>query len=114
VPFAPLFLSPAACPSIACAASGAGNKSDSESLAAVAAVVTEHLAEIKALSPNVKVNRFVCGSCLDFKLLITQDLDDYGPWAESDHKPEGNFVKKISAIEGISAVEVQTITNMEI
>ena len=89
-----------------------GDKTDSASLAAVAAEVEKVLPKVKGLSPNVVVNRFVCGSCLDFKLQITQDLNDYGPWSENDHAPEADFIAAIKGIDGISEVETQTITNM--
>ena len=58
------------------------------------------------------MNRLVCGSCLDFKLMITNDLDAYGPWSETDHAPEAEFIAKLKAIDGVSQVETQTITNM--
>merc|ERR1719469_1219796 len=91
-----------------------GNKSDSESLEAIAKVVDEYLPQIKAVAPGVKVNRLVCGSCLDFKLMTTVPLGDYGGWEEKDHAPEKEFIEKITAIEGVSQVETQTITNVEI
>jgi len=91
-----------------------GDKTDSESLAAVATIVDDMLPTLKGLSPGVTINRLVCGSCLDFKLMITMPLDDYGPWSEKDHAPESDFLSKIKAIDGISVVESQTITNMEL
>lgn len=91
-----------------------GDKSDSESLEAIAKVVDELLPEIKKVSDGVTVNRLVCGSCLDFKLMTTVPLDDYGPWEESGHAPEAEFLEKIKAIDGVSQVETQTITNVEI
>merc|ERR1719362_2160659 len=59
-----------------------GNKSDSASLEAISKVVDEYLPAIKGVSSDVKVNRLVCGSCLDFKLMTTVPLDDFGPWEE--------------------------------
>merc|ERR1719384_2756645 len=64
-----------------------GDKSDSESLEAIAKVVDEYLPQIKAVSPGVTVNRLVCGSCLDFKLMTTVPLEDYGTWEGNDHAP---------------------------
>mmetsp|Transcript_3475 Transcript_3475/g.7355 ORF Transcript_3475/g.7355 Transcript_3475/m.7355 type:complete len:150 (-) Transcript_3475:81-530(-) len=89
-----------------------GDKTDSESLAAVAGVVEKHLSTIKGLSSGVTVNRLVCGQCLDFKLQITMPLDDYGPWSENDHSPEADFLAALKGIDGVSQVETQTITNM--
>ena len=91
-----------------------GDKTDSESLEAIAKVVDEYLPQIKAASSDAKVNRLVCGSCLDFKLMTTVPLDDFGPWEEKGFAPEAEFLEKIKAIEGVSQVETQTITNMEI
>ena len=60
-----------------------GDKSTSESLESVAKVVEELLPEIKKASDDVTVNRLVCGSCLDFKLMTTVPLEDYGKWEEA-------------------------------
>jgi hypothetical protein len=91
-----------------------GDKSDSESLEAISKVVDEYLPQIKAASKDATVNRLVCGGCLDFKLMTTVPLDDFGPWEESGFAPEAEFLEKIKAIDGVSQVETQTITNMEI
>jgi len=91
-----------------------GDKATSESLEAIAAVVDDLLPTIKGISDDITVNRLVCGGCLDFKLMMTVPLDDFGPWEESGYAPESEFLEKIKAIEGVSMVETQTITNMEI
>ena len=51
-----------------------GDKATSESLEEISKVVDEYLPTIKGISDGVKVNRLVCGSCLDFKLMITVPL----------------------------------------
>ncbi|KAI2511432.1 hypothetical protein MHU86_2868 [Fragilaria crotonensis] len=91
-----------------------GDKATSESLEAIAKVVDEFLPEIKKISEGVTVNRLVCGACLDFKLMTTVPLDDFGPWEASGYAPEAEFLEKIKSIPGVSQVETQTITNMEI
>eukprot|EP00980_Cylindrotheca_fusiformis_P001413 scaffold345_cov134-Cylindrotheca_fusiformis.AAC.24 len=91
-----------------------GDKSTSESLESLSKVVDEYLPELKKLSDEVTVNRLVCGACLDFKLMTTVPLDDFGPWEESGYAPEKEFLEKIKAIPGVSQVETQTITNMEL
>ena len=58
------------------------------------------------------MNRLVCGGCLDFKLQMTQDLDDFVKWEEKGFAPEEDFISKLKAIDGVSQVETQTITNM--
>jgi hypothetical protein len=89
-----------------------GDKSDSESLEAIAGVVAEYLPEIKKVSADATVNRLVCGACLDFKLMTTVPLADFGPWEASGFAPEAEFLEKLKAIPGVSQVETQTITNM--
>ena len=91
-----------------------GDKSDSESLEAIAGVVAEYLPEIKKASADATVNRLVCGACLDFKLMTTVPLADFGPWEASGFAPEAEFLEKLKAIPGVSQVETQTITNMVI
>lgn len=41
-------------------------------------------------------------------------LDDFGPWEAKGFEPEATFLEKIKAIDGVSVVETQTITNMEV
>lgn len=47
-------------------------------------------------------------------LLFKVPLDDFGPWEEKGYAPEAEFLEKLKAIDGVSQVETQTITNMEI
>ena len=57
-----------------------GDKATSESLEAIAAVVDDLLPTIKGISDGITVNRLVCGGCLDFKLMMTVPLEDFGAW----------------------------------
>lgn len=91
-----------------------GDKTDSESLEAISNVLDEYLPQIKEVSSDTTVNRLVCGACLDFKLMMTVPLEDFGPWEEKGFPPEAEFLEKIKAIDGVSQVETQTITNMVI
>merc|ERR1712205_120013 len=87
-----------------------GGPGDSASLKACQALLDEYLPKIKAL-PKASVTRQVCGGCLDFKVSITQPLDEHGAWAEAEYNPlESEFVEKLKAIDGVSQVETQEIT----
>ena len=86
-------------------------KASSKTLVEIADLVDEYLPKLKALEGAV-VNRAVCGGCLDFKVMVTQPLEGYGPWEEAGHPPEADFIAKLKAIPGVSQVETQTITNM--
>jgi hypothetical protein len=89
-----------------------GDKSDSKSLEAIGAVLAEYLPEVKKASADATVNRLICGGCLDFKLQTTVPLEDFGKWEAAGFAPEAEFLAKIKAIEGVTQVETQTITNM--
>jgi hypothetical protein len=89
-----------------------GDKATSESLQAIAGLVDEYLGTIKEASSQITVNRLVCGACLDFKLMMTVPLEDFGPWEAAGFAPEAEFLEKLKAIDGVSQVETQTITNM--
>jgi len=91
-----------------------GDKVTSKSLEAISGVLDTCLPDIKKVSSDITVNRLVCGGCLDFKLMMTVPLEDFGAWEESGFPPEKHFLEKIKAIDGVSQVETQTITNMEI
>ena len=87
-----------------------GGPGDSASLKACQSLLEEYLPKIKAL-PKASVTRQVCGGCMDFKVSISQPLDEHGAWAEAEYNPlEAEFVEKLKAIEGVSQVETQEIT----
>lgn len=87
-----------------------GGPGDSESLKACQSLLGEYLPKLKAL-PGAKVTRQVCGGCLDFKVSITQPLEEHGDWAEVNYDPlESEFMEKLKAIEGTSLHETQEIT----
>ena len=44
--------------------------------------------------------------------MTTVPLEDFGAWEEAGFPPEAEFLEKIKAIDGVSQVETQTITNM--
>lgn len=72
--------------------------------------LSQYLPKIKAL-PAAKVTRQVCGGCMDFKVSITQPLDEHGAWAGAEYNPlESEFMAKLKAIEGTSMHETQEIT----
>ena len=87
-----------------------GGPGDSESLKACQALLDEYLPQLKAL-PGATITRQVCGGCLDFKVSISQPLEEHGAWADADYQPlEGEFMEKLKAIEGTSVHETQEIT----
>ncbi|KAL7543362.1 hypothetical protein ACHAXR_012689 [Thalassiosira sp. AJA248-18] len=87
-----------------------GGPGDSDSLKACQSLLEEYLPKLKEL-PGAKVTRQVCGGCLDFKVSITQPLEEHGAWAEANYDPiESEFMEKLKGIEGTSLHETQEIT----
>ena len=68
-------------------AGASGGPGDSASLNACQALLDEYLPKIKAL-PKASVTRQVCGGCLDFKVSITQPLDEQRALSKKRHMPE--------------------------
>ena len=63
-----------------------GGPGDSASLKECNTLLMEYLPKLKAL-PGAEVTRQVCGGCLDFKVSITQPLEEHGAWAGDDYNP---------------------------
>ena len=91
------------------AADASSGPADSASLKAAEELLQSYLPTLKAL-PNAEVTRVMCGGCHDFKIVINQPCADHDAWKAQDYAPEQEFISKLSAIEGISAVETQEYT----
>ena len=81
---------------------------DSASLKACNDLLMEYLPKLKAL-PGAEITRQVCGGCLDFKVSISQPLEEHGAFM-ADLALEEEFMGKLKAIEGTSLHETQEIT----
>lgn len=82
---------------------------DKASLAAAQKVLDKHLPAMKAKG---KVQRTVCGGCLDFKANTSMSADAFGAWEAEGFAPEKQFLEELAAIPGISNIETQTFTLM--
>ena len=58
------------------------------------------------------VQRVVCGTCLDFKVITSLPADKFGEWEKAGFAPEKEFLDKLKAIDGLTTVETQTYTLM--
>merc|ERR1712107_770275 len=82
---------------------------DKTSLAELQKLLDANLATLKGLD-GAKVQRIVCGGCLDFKVITALPAAKYTAWSEKGHAPEAEFLKAMEGIKGVSAVETQTYT----
>mmetsp|Transcript_15370 Transcript_15370/g.21415 ORF Transcript_15370/g.21415 Transcript_15370/m.21415 type:complete len:113 (-) Transcript_15370:240-578(-) len=87
---------------------------DKVSLVEAQKVLDSVLDSIKNIDGFKKVDRVVCGGCLDFKVIISMPVDKWEDWSEKKFAPEGEFMEKLKAIEGISNVETQNYTFMQL
>ena len=87
---------------------------DKASLAAVQKVLDEYKAQVKGVSGVKNVQRVVCGACLDFKVITSLDAGQFGNWENAEFAPEKDFLKKLGEIKGVSSVETQTVTLMDV
>ena len=56
------------------------------------------------------VQRVVCGSCKDFKIIISLPVEKFKSWEEKTFYPEAEFIAALKPISGISQFETQTYT----
>jgi len=88
-----------------------GGPGDSESLKACQSLLEEFLPQVKELLPSATITRQVCGGCLDFKVSISQPLEEHGVWSDANYSPlEEEFMSKLKNIDGTSVHETQEIT----
>lgn len=86
---------------------------DNASLSAAQTILDGHLAEVKAVAGVESVQRVVCGGCLDFKVITKLDNVSFAKWADAKFEPEASLLAKLEAVEGVTAIETQTYTLMD-
>lgn len=87
---------------------------DKASLAALQVLLNEVKVELKAVAGVKSVQRVVCGTCSDFKIIISLDAAAFGEWEKAEFAPEKAFLEKVKAVEGVSLIETQTYTLMPV
>ena len=85
---------------------------DKKSLVEAQKALMEVLPEVKKVDGFLKVDRVVCGGCMDFKVITSLSAAKFGDWEGKKFEPEEAFLKKLEGIDGISTVETQTYTIM--
>ena len=86
---------------------------DKKSLELAQSALNDVLKELKAVDGVKRVDRVVCGGCLDFKVVTSLPAGEkWESWEGAKFAPEESFLSKLKAIDGISTVETQTYTLM--
>ena len=84
----------------------------SASMIALSVPTLPYIANHCFLIAILQVQRVVCGSCNDFKVVVALTAEKYGDWEGASFAPEEAFLAKLNGIDGISQVETQTYTLM--
>eukprot|EP00590_Aulacoseira_subarctica_P007024 CAMPEP_0172422266 /NCGR_PEP_ID=MMETSP1064-20121228/8435_1 /TAXON_ID=202472 /ORGANISM="Aulacoseira subarctica , Strain CCAP 1002/5" /LENGTH=112 /DNA_ID=CAMNT_0013163051 /DNA_START=133 /DNA_END=471 /DNA_ORIENTATION=+ len=87
---------------------------DKASLVAAQKALESIVADVKKVPGVKRVDRIVCGGCLDFKIVTLLAPEDFEKWQASNFEPEAEFLEKLKAIDGISMIETQNYTIMSI
>mmetsp|Transcript_99538 Transcript_99538/g.287322 ORF Transcript_99538/g.287322 Transcript_99538/m.287322 type:complete len:115 (-) Transcript_99538:99-443(-) len=84
------------------------------SLTKIQELVEKYSEQLKAIPHVKKVQRVVCGGCLDFKLSIAVAAVAFPDWEAKKFEPEEEFLTALKDIEGVSMIETQTYTLMDV
>merc|ERR1740130_579290 len=72
------------------------------------------MTKVSAVAGLRDVRRIVCGSCFDFKVVMSMPADKFPAWEETKFAPEEEFLETIKKIAGVTKVETQTYTTMPV
>mmetsp|Transcript_10568 Transcript_10568/g.16022 ORF Transcript_10568/g.16022 Transcript_10568/m.16022 type:complete len:137 (-) Transcript_10568:136-546(-) len=84
------------------------------SLVNVQKLLSSCVGDIQQVGEGVKVQRVVCGTCHDFKVIISLPTKEFKAWGEKNFEPEATFLAKAGEIPGITCIETQTYTLMKV
>ena len=63
------------------------NANENKSLSDLQVILEQNLAALKGME-GAKVQRVVCGGCLDFKIIVKMPADKFGAWETTSFGPE--------------------------
>mmetsp|Transcript_31843 Transcript_31843/g.45280 ORF Transcript_31843/g.45280 Transcript_31843/m.45280 type:complete len:88 (+) Transcript_31843:455-718(+) len=66
--------------------------------------------ELQQVEGIRSVERIVCPTGLEFKVITTVDVDKFEQWKEDEFDPEIYFLEFLESIPGITDIETQTYT----
>ena len=71
------------------------------------------VAEVVRIPGVVRVQRLCCGTCLDFRILVSVREDAYSNWKETNHHPEKEVLGALRARVGCFDVQSQLLSIMD-
>jgi len=88
-------------------------ENDKKSLVDAQKALLEIMPKVSVVK-GIKVQRMVCGSCHDYKVICSLAADKFGDWEKESFAPESEFLEALKGISGITSIETQTITTMPV
>lgn len=83
---------------------------DKAFLTAAQNALDDILADASAMEGCASIQRIVCGSCLDFKVVKKLPAAAFGEWEKVGLAPESEFLTALRGVKGLTNVETQTYT----
>jgi hypothetical protein len=77
------------------------------SLVAAQVALESVIDDLKSVDGVKCVERIVCDSCMDFKVITTFEAEKFTSWEKSGFDPEEYFLEMLQDIDGISDIETQ-------
>lgn len=68
---------------------------------------------VSGLPGVIRVQRLCCGTCLDFRIVVSMRADAYGQWKARDHYPETEVLQALSSSPACSDVQSQLLSMMD-
>jgi replication factor A1 len=89
-------------------------KDEKKSLAEVQKALDGVMDKVGAVAGLKNVQRVVCGTCKDFKVVLSLPNDKFDEWEGKSFEPETEFLDAVKKIDGVTAAETQTYTLMPV
>ena len=61
----------------------------------------------------IRVQRLCCGTCLDYRIVVSMRADAYDSWKLQGHSPEAEFLGKLRECTGVTEVQSQLLSIMD-
>ncbi len=82
-------------------------------LGAVQARWEPFAARVAAVPGLVKAERLCCGTCNDFRILVSVRAEAYAQWRAREHEPEAEFLAAMRNCPGVREVHSQLLSVMD-
>ncbi len=86
---------------------------DTRDTLATALCVWAAFAQRQQIPGVQRVQRLCCGTCLDFRIVVSVEAEAYKAWRDLDHEPEAEILDVLRVYAGISDLRAQLLLIMD-